>query len=69
MDDIWSVESQEKYGRTLTKIVYGEMPVGFNATTPQILFPGDDLYVSFYREEYGMPRLLGGGTRQFTVSK
>ena len=59
MDDIWSVESQEKDGRTLTKIVYGETPVGFNATTPQPLFPGDNLYVSFYSEEHGIPSLLG----------
>lgn len=63
MDDIWSVKSQEKDGRTLTKIVYGETPVGFNATTPQPLFPGDALYVTFY----SVPSPLR--TVEVTVSK
>jgi len=67
MDSIWRVKSQVKDGRTLTKIVYGETPVGFNATTPQPLFPGDNLDVTFYEEEYGMPSPLK--TVEFTVSK
>lgn len=67
MDAIWSVKSREKDGRTLIKIIYGETPVGFNATAPQPLFPGDVIHVSFYAELHGIPDHLG--TAEFTVSK
>ena len=67
MNIIWSVESQDKAGQQLTKLIYGETPVGFKATTPQPLVPGDALYISFYANEQGIPKPLG--TVEFTVSR
>lgn len=67
MNIIWRAESQEKAGRQLTKIIYGETPVGFKAITPQPLVSGDALYISFYSNEQDIPKPLG--TVEFTVSR